>query len=57
MGRRHISLAGLIWVVIGIVVASSHHLLSNLNTVSHVATAILGIVLWPLVLLGVHIAI
>jgi hypothetical protein len=57
MGRRHISLGGLIWIIIGIVVAANHHLLSNLNTVSHIATAILAVIVWPLVLLGVHIAI
>jgi hypothetical protein len=57
MGIRHLSLGGAIWIVIGIVVASSHHLLSNLNTVSHIVSAILAVIVWPLVLLGVHIAI
>ena len=57
MGRRHISLGGLIWIIIGMIVAANHHLLSNLDTVSHIATAILAVILWPLVLLGVHIAI
>jgi hypothetical protein len=57
MGRRHFSVGGVIWIIIGIVVAANHHLLSNLNTASHIGTAILAVIAWPLVLLGVHIAI
>jgi len=57
MGRRHISLGGLIWIIIGIIVAANHHLLTNLDTMSHIATAIIAVIFWPLVLLGVHIAI
>ncbi|MHB8296084.1 MAG: hypothetical protein ACYDH5_15995 [Acidimicrobiales bacterium] len=57
MGRRHISLGGIIWIVIGIVVAANHHFLSALNTAPAVASAVLAVILWPLVLLGIHIAV
>ncbi|MDQ6617003.1 MAG: hypothetical protein M3083_20220 [Actinomycetota bacterium] len=54
---RHISLAGVIWLVIGVIVASSHHFLAHLQTVSEILSAILAVLVWPLVLLHVHIAI
>jgi hypothetical protein len=57
VGARHISLGGIIWIVIGFVVASTHHFLNTLNTVSTVGSAILAVLAWPLVLLHVHIAI
>ena len=44
-----------IYVVVGVVVASSHHYLSHLNTVRQFASAVLAILLWPLVLLGINL--
>jgi hypothetical protein len=44
-----------LYVVIGVVLASTHHYLSNLDTVRRFASAILAIVLWPLVLLGIDL--
>ena len=44
-----------IYVVIGAFVAASHHYYSHTHQLSGVVDAILAIVLWPLVLLGVHI--
>jgi hypothetical protein len=44
-----------IYLVIGLLVASQHSYLSNLNTVNRVLSAILAVVLWPLVLLGVSL--
>ena len=49
------SLTGLLYLIIGVVVAASHHYLSHLNAVRPVASAVLGIALWPLVLLGVNL--
>lgn len=46
---------GLIYLVVGIVVASSHHFFKDLGTIKLVLSAILAIVLWPLVLLGVDL--
>lgn len=44
-----------LYVVVGAVVASSHHYLSNLDTVRRIASAALAILLWPLILLGVDL--
>ena len=44
-----------LYVVVGVVVASTHHYLSHLNTVRQFASAVLAILLWPLVLLGINL--
>jgi hypothetical protein len=54
---RGVSLGTVVWIVIGLIVASTHHFLKTLNTVSTVGSAILAVIVWPLVLLHVHIAI
>ena len=43
-----------IWVLVGAFVAASHHYYSHTHQLSGVIDALLAIVLWPLVLLGVH---
>ena len=53
MGR--VSLAGIIYLVIGIVVAANHHYLTSLHTVRQYGSALLAIVLWPLLLLGISL--
>jgi uncharacterized membrane protein YesL len=49
MFRRH-NLLGLIYIIIGIFVASNHNYLEHLNNLERVISALLAIVLWPLVL-------
>ncbi len=44
-----------LYVILGVVLASSHHYLSNLGTVRRFASAVLAILLWPLLLLGVDL--
>jgi len=48
-------LLGLIYVAIGIFVAASKDYLDNLETVKRVLSAILAILLWPLLLLGIDL--
>jgi hypothetical protein len=57
MRRGHISLGGLIWIVVGLIVASTHHFFKTLNTASTICSAILAVIAWPLVLLHVHVRI
>jgi hypothetical protein len=47
-------LAG-IYVVLGVVIANSHHYFANVNGVKGVISAVLAILLWPLVLAGVSV--
>jgi len=54
MLHRPVSLGLVIWIVIGLVVASNKGFLRRLDDLSGVLSAVLA---WPLVLLGVHVAI
>jgi len=47
----------LVYLVVGLLVASQHSYLSNLTTIRTVLSAVLAVVLWPLVLLGVNLTI
>jgi hypothetical protein len=52
-----ISVLGLVYVVIGVIVAASRDYLDNLERLKPILSAILAVVLWPLVLLGLDIRI
>lgn len=49
------SLVAIVWVVIGLIVASGHAFFVQLNAVTPILSAILAVLLWPLVLLGVNL--
>jgi hypothetical protein len=44
-----------IYLIIGLVIASTHHYLHRLATVRGLGSGLLAIILWPLVLLGVNL--
>lgn len=48
-------IVSIIYIFVGIVVASNRGYLVNLASVPHLLSAILAIILWPLVLLGVNL--
>jgi hypothetical protein len=41
--------------VIGVVIASSHHCFTHLDSFKYVFSASLAVVLWPLILFGVNL--
>jgi hypothetical protein len=49
------TLLGIVYLVVGLVVASTHHYLSHLGDIKSIASAVLAIILWPLVLFGVNL--
>jgi membrane associated rhomboid family serine protease len=49
------SFLGLVYLVIGIAVAATHDYFERLNTIRLILSAVLAIVLWPLVLLGIDL--
>jgi hypothetical protein len=53
MGRP--SLLGIIYLVIGVVVAAAREYFDNVDNLEGIISAVLAIILWPLVLLGVDI--
>lgn len=55
--QRRVSLGFVIWLIIGLIVAANRGYLADLNSASGILTAVLAVLAWPLVLLGVHIAI
>lgn len=51
--RRGLGTVG--WLVVGVVLASSHHYLRHVHALKPVISAALAILLWPLLLLGINL--
>lgn len=45
----------IVYIVVGVVVAASNHYFAHLSSVKPIASAILAVVLWPLILVGVSL--
>ena len=45
----------IVYLVIGILVAAQHDYFAHLTTAGRVLSAVLAVLLWPLVLLGLHL--
>jgi len=54
---RGVSLLTVLWIVVGAVVAATHHFFDHIGTIGAIVSAIIAVILWPLILLGVKIAI
>jgi hypothetical protein len=48
-------LGTIIWLVVGVVLASSHHYFAHASALKPIVSAVLAVVLWPLLLLGVNL--
>jgi Mn2+/Fe2+ NRAMP family transporter len=55
MSRRLVVGLFVIYIIIGVIVAAGHHYFEHLDTVRPIASAVLAVLLWPLVLLGVSL--
>ncbi len=55
MSRRGPSLVFVVYVIVGVAVAASHHYFAHLGTFRQIASAVLAVVLWPLLLLGIDL--
>jgi hypothetical protein len=49
------SFIGLVYIVVGVAVAASYDYFKNLDTLRLIVSALLAIILWPLVLLGIDL--
>lgn len=49
------SIAGIIYLIIGMIVASGHSYFTNLNRTMPILSAILAVLAWPLVLFGLDL--
>jgi hypothetical protein len=45
----------LVYVVVGVIVASSHHYFTHAGTLKPLLSALLAVVLWPLLLVGINL--
>jgi hypothetical protein len=52
--RPGVSVVLLVYLVIGAIVAATHHYWSNLHNLKQIGSALLATVLWPLVLIGIN---
>jgi hypothetical protein len=48
-------IVAIVYFLIGLLVANSHHYLTNVNGLKGVVSLVLAIILWPLILLGVNL--
>ena len=48
-------IVSLVYVVVGVVVASSHHYFTHISTLKPLLSAVLAVVLWPLLLVGINL--
>jgi hypothetical protein len=55
MSRLFGSLLFVVYIIIGVVVAAGHHYFEHLDALKPIASAVLAVLLWPLVLFGVSL--
>jgi len=48
-------IGSIIYLVIGVIVAASHHYFAHASALKPIISALLAIALWPLVLLGISL--
>jgi hypothetical protein len=54
--RKGLSLVlSIAYLVIGVIVANSHHYFVHLNGIKPIVSAVLAVLLWPLILLGISL--
>lgn len=54
---QRLSIGGIVYLIIGIILASNRAYLSDLGSLAHILSALLAILLWPLLLLGINLQI
>jgi hypothetical protein len=55
VGRSRAGLGTVVWLIIGLIVAAAHHYFTNVAPLKLLGSAILAVILWPLVLVGVNL--
>ena len=50
-----ISAVGIIYLVVGAIVAATHDYFEDIDTLQHFLSAVLAVVLWPLILIGINL--
>jgi hypothetical protein len=55
LSRPRLGLVPLVYLVVGAIVAGTHHYFQHAHTARTVGSAILAVVFWPLILLGIDL--
>jgi hypothetical protein len=55
LARPRFGFLTLVWLVVGAIVAATHHYFEHVETIRQVGSAILAILFWPLLLLGIDL--
>lgn len=48
-------LGSVVWLIVGILLAATHHYLQHLDSLKLIVSAVLAVILWPLLLLGINL--
>ena len=52
---RRMGLLLIVYIIIGVLVSASHHYFGHVEGLRQLASAVLAILLWPLILIGVSL--
>jgi hypothetical protein len=44
-----------VYLIVGVIIASTHHYLTHVSALKPIVSALLAIILWPLLLLGINL--
>ena len=55
MRRLFVAVVFVVYLVIGVVVASGHHYFEHLDALKPIASAVIAVLLWPLILFGINL--
>ena len=55
MSRRLGAVLFVVYIVIGVVVAAGHHYFEDFDALKPIVSAVLAVLLWPLVLFGINL--
>ena len=48
-------IGGLIYLVVGVILAASHHYFAHVGALKPLVSAVLAVLLWPLLLFGINL--
>lgn len=55
MSRMFSSVLSVVYIIIGVIVAAGHNYFEHLDALKPIASAILAVLLWPLIMFGVSL--
>lgn len=55
MIRLRSGIGTIVYLVVGAVLAATHHYFAHVNALKPIVSAVLAILLWPLLLLGINL--